>query len=144
MDNPLNVRDASLSQSKALPAAAGSAQTTAIDLAGGSDRADFVADVDLQIVAPALTVTELPNTKTAIYDVETSANNSDWVKLVDNAITQTGAGGAGAAAVTKNVPLRGTLNGTSGNIRRYVRVNVTTSAGAGDCSGSSVIARLVF
>lgn len=135
----LAVRDAStaVTVTKALPNGAATVVTDGIDLGHGS-KGDFLARCELQIEAPALVVGDLANGDTMIYDVyhDTAADFGSEALLLDNVITQTGAGGAGAAAQTKQVRFPVDVN-------RYVRVKATNS-GAGDASDKSLTARLVF
>jgi hypothetical protein len=130
--------DSQVYKTKALPAAAGTVITDGIDLMNTS-RGDFQANVEVLIQAPALDTTELPNAATMIYDLyhAASADFSDEVLLQDNVITQTGAGGAGDAAVDKRVRL-------PVDVARFIRVKVTGSATIGDCSADSVTMRLAF
>jgi hypothetical protein len=143
---PYNVRDGLMNATIALPAAAGAVHTPVIDLgapsADGAPATDFVAQCELLVTAPALDTTQLPDTTTAIYEVEQSANGtSNFTALTAALITQTGADGAGAAAATARLRL-------PTNVQRYIRVTVTTAnvgeADAGDCSGASVLAEMLF
>ncbi|MBA7711874.1 hypothetical protein ES703_120841 [subsurface metagenome] len=143
MSNPHHRKDATLIETKALPAADGSVSSAAFDL-GGVGKQDFVAACDLKVTAPVLTTTELPDADTMIYKVETSADDSTYVTLYGAVITQTGAGGAGAATTNIVVPLRGRIDSTSGNLRRYVRVTATGAGTIGDCSGKELTAELLF
>jgi len=132
-----STKDANLKKTIALPNGAATVATAGIDLQNGS-KGDFVAECELEIVAPALDVGDLPNTETMIYHVYAAASSdfSDETLLYGNVITQTGAGGAGAAAQTKQVRL-------PVDVDRYLRVKAVNS-GAGDASDKSVIAQLVF
>jgi hypothetical protein len=87
--------------------------------------------------APALIVTQLPNSATATYFIQTSPDNSSWTTIYAAVITQTGASGAGAAAATarSRLPVE---------CARYVRAGVTTASSPGDCSGASMTLQLVF
>jgi len=128
------MQDKSLEQTKALPASAGSVYTTAFDLGAGTQ--DFLADCEVQIVAPALGATPLPNSETMKYTVQHSSDNSSFTDLLPDVLTQTGAAGAGAATATQHVRL-------PVDVSRYVRIKATGSSSIGDCSGSSVTARIV-
>ena len=144
MDYPLKKQDDELKQVKTLPAAASTAaNATAFDLQGVTTREDFDG-ADLHIAAPALTTVQLPDDKTVTYKVETSADNTTFVTLYDGIMIQTGAAAAGAAAKEIAVPIRGSINGTSGNLRRYVRAVATTGAATGDCSAASMTVTLRF
>lgn len=129
------VSDASINPAdKALPASVGTVNQGSIDL---NAVTPFLAPHELIITAPALGATPLPNGETMIYDVADSADNSSFTVILDNVITQTGAGGAGAAAQTERVKL-------PSDVRRYVRVQVTGSSSIGDASGSNVVTRLAL
>lgn len=131
------VRDASLEVTKALPNGAATIATGGIDL-GHSANGDHLARCELEIQAPALATADLPDTETMIYDVyhDDASDFSSEALLYDNVITQTGAGGAGAAAITDSVPL-------PADVKRYIRVKATNS-GAGDASDKSVTVGLKF
>jgi hypothetical protein len=132
------IKDAALSKSKALPAAAGSVYTDTLDLETGS-HGQVLAECELHVSAPALNTTQLPDTKTMTYSVEhdTDPAFGTVATLFPTVIVQTGAGGAGAAAsdVRLRVPL---------DVKRYVRVKALGGAAIGDCSGASVTAELLF
>ena len=132
-----NIRDKSLEVTKALPNGAAAITSDGIDT-GNSSQGDFVADCELEIQAPALVVGDLANGETMIYDIEhdDAADFSGVATLEAAVITQTGAGGVGAAAVTKRFKL------TDG-VKRYVRIKATNS-GAGDASDKSLTAGLLF
>jgi hypothetical protein len=130
MPNNFNLDDALLKQSKALPAAAGSTTSNGIDLMN-SATGDFVAEVDLTIDAPALTVTQLPNAATATYLLEHDTDPAfGTVTTLATLGTQTGAGGVGAAAVQFRFDPPET-------VKRYVRGKCTTATSPGDCSAAS-------
>jgi hypothetical protein len=121
------VRDALVSPAAfALPSSAGSTQSASIDT--GNVDGEFLAKVELLITAPALTVTQLPNSATVTYSIEHSADNSSWSTLQASVLVQTGAGGAGAAAATARYR-------PPTNVKRYIRLKATTATSPGDCSG---------
>lgn len=131
--------DPSVTQSKALPSSGGtSTSTDGIDV-GNSSVGDFVAGCELLITAPALATGELPDGETITYKVEHDTDSAFGTveTLYDTVLVQTGAGGAGAAADTVRVRL-------PSDVKTHVRVTATSSATAGDCSGESVTAQLVF
>lgn len=131
MQNANLLVDAALVQSIALPNGAASVTSAAIDFMN-SANGDLKADVELLISAPLLVVGDLANADTMTYDIVHSVNAdlSSPATLLDNVITQTGAGGVGAAAATATVRL-------PHDVRRYVGVKATNS-GAGDASDKSV------
>lgn len=132
-----NNKDASLIQTKALSNGAGSASIDGFDL-GISADADFVSDMELEIEAPALTTSALPNAQTMTYSVEhdDASDFSSAVELADQVIVQTGADSAGADAVTKRFRL-------PTDVKRYVRVKAT-KGGTGDASGASMTVSACF
>lgn len=131
------LKDALMKVTKALPNGAASVTSDAIDL-GHSSRGDFLANAELLITAPALVVGDLANTETMKYDIIHSDNSdlSSPATLITAAITQTGAGGAGAAAATYSwrPPV---------DVKRYIGVKATNS-GAGDASDKSMTLEMVF
>lgn len=130
-----SLNDEQLKVTKALPNGAATVASDGFDLGHGT-KGDFLADCELEIAAPALAVADLANGDTMTYDVyhDTAADFSSETLLFDNVITQTGAGGAGAAAqtVSRRLPV---------DVKRYVRVKATNSA-AGDASDKSLTARI--
>jgi len=115
-------------------------------LAAGANTASFdleqatggdIEAVVFQLAAPALATAELSDTKVVTYKLEDSADNSSWAS-VDPLIqtTQTGAGGAGAAAKTIRFRL-------PANTRRYVRIAQTASATPGTLA-QAMVAKLLF
>lgn len=129
--------DAVLTVTKALPAEAAAIYTDGIDL-GVSANGLHLAPCELLISAPALATGVLGDAATMTYAVQMD-NDSAFgspTTLYSAAIVQTGAGGAGAAAATKRLPI-------PSDVERYIRVSATNSA-AGDASGSSVTAKLLF
>jgi len=136
-----NVKDASFVETKALGTADGTVATDGMDLGALSARGARLeqGDCELKIEAPALNTTQLPNADTNTYSIETDedvAFGSPKV-LADKVIVQTGAGGAGAAAVTARFRL-------PSDCERYVRVKSVLAGGTGDCSGASMTASLLF
>lgn len=131
------IKDTALKVTKALPAGAASTTSDGIDLELGS-KGDFIADCDIKLSAPVLTTVQLPDTKTMSYIIEhgDAANFSDAATLFPSALTQTGAGGAGAAAATFTGKL-------PTDVKRYVRAKCTGVA-TGDGSASSLTLELLF
>lgn len=133
----LLVKDAALSQTKALPNGAAAVSADGFDLKTGVPG-DFLARCELLLEAPALVVGDLANGETMIYSIETDDNAafSSATVLAASFLTQTGAGGAGAAAASKRFVL-------PVDVERYVRVKATNS-GAGDASDKSMTVSLLF
>lgn len=130
-----NKRDANLKQTKALHSGAGSDSITGFDL-GLTTKSDFVTPCELLLTAPALTTSALPDAGTMIYTVETDDNSSfSSATNLGTILTQTGAGGAGAAAATARWK-------PPTNVERYIRVKATKS-GTGDASGVSMTVELL-
>lgn len=126
----LNIRDAQLKTTTALPNGAANVSGGAIDLGLGTS-ADFVTLVNFLLSAPVLNTTQQPDAKTMIYDIIHSVNSdlSSPTTLYPGVLTQTGAGGVGAAAATFQfaVPV---------NVKRYVGVKATGSAAGNSTTAS--------
>jgi len=121
-------------------------ESTVTLLAAGANTASFdleqatggdIEAIVFELAAPALATAELSDTKVVTYKLEDSADNSSWAS-VDPLIqtTQTGAGGAGAAAKTIRFRL-------PANTRRYVRIAQTASATPGTLA-QAMVAKLLF
>ena len=125
-------KDANLSETKALPAAAASAVTTGIDLGAltGIAGAARLEDMEWRLTVPACP--DLVDDKTIIYSIETDNDVAFGSAKVVNAnlITMTGAGGVGCAAVDERFKL-------PSDSERYVRVKATVLVGGGDNTGIS-------
>jgi hypothetical protein len=134
---PLNIRslqDANLIVSIALPAAAASASTPAIDLV--SNTAGRVPRLELLLSVPA--VPALVDAKTIIHTIEDSADNSSFAAVADlPTVTSTGAGGLGAAAVARQFKL-------PIGVRRYLRVTSAVLTAGGDNTAVKTSLGLVF
>ena len=129
------VKDALLKVTKALPAAAGSVYTSGIALGGG----DFLADAEFKVSAPALTTTQLPDTKTMTYTVQHDDDPAfgSPTTLLGTVIVQTGSGGAGAAVAT--FTFRAPVD-----VKKNIRLQTTGGAAIGDCSGASATLEALF
>ena len=126
-----NKTDAGLNPAAiALPAAAGTVNSASMDLNAVSP---FIPkNTEFQLAVPVLTVGEFPNASTATYTFQDSADDATFLPvMVLTEATQTGAAGAGAAAITIR------FNAPS-DVRRYIRVSVLTAAGALDCSAKTM------
>jgi len=137
---PMNVQDALLSISRALPASTSAVTSAAALDLQASARSDFVARVELLLSAPAVTTAQLPDTKLMTYDIIDSVNAdlSSPRIIAPGVIVQTGAGGAGAAGATFRWK-------PPTNARRYYGIRITPSAsGTGDASGVSATLQLLF
>ena len=125
--------DATLRKVFALGTADGTTQSAAIDLGRVlTARGHHPEGLEIEIEAPALTTTELPDADTATYSIEmdTVSNFASPTVVEDTVIVQTGAGGAGAAAQTNRfrLPL---------DLEQFVRVKCVLAGGTGDCSGKN-------
>lgn len=113
--------DQELTKSVNLPAAGATATTPSIDLGGANDA--VLSDVEGRIELEA--VPNLVDDKTVIATVQDSADDSSFSTLSGvGTLTQTGAGGVGAAAATLNFRFPPVT-------RRYVRVSVAVLAAGG-------------
>jgi hypothetical protein len=122
LTNVRSLQDLNLVANKALPAAGAAASTTALDL--NTITPGRVPRVEMFISVPA--VPALVDTKTIIHVVEDSADNVTFAAVSEiPSSTQTGAGGVGAAAISRQfkAPI---------SLRRYVRLTSTVLAAGGD------------
>jgi len=134
------VKHTTFEETKALGTADGTVTTTGFDLGAMSARGAFLAEpLELVIEAPALNTTQLPDADTNTYSIETDDNPgfSSAKIIADKVILQTGAGGAGAAAVTARFRL-------PTDVEQYVRVKSVLAGGTGDCSGADMVVSLRF
>jgi len=130
-------RDASLKKTKALPSGASSVYSDPINMESGSKGAVLV-DGEFLITAPAAAVGELANTETLVYFLQDAPSDS-WGSaraLSGTLITQTGAGGAGAAAQTRRFR-------PPTDCQKYVRLGCTKTGGTGNASTMTVILELL-
>ena len=124
-----NIQDSALVVTKALPAAAATAYTDALDL-GETSPAVAVEKVEVLLTVPA--TPSLVDAKTIIYTFADSADNSSFTAIAELAtVTSTGAASAGAAAVSQRVKL-------PPSVRRYVRVGATVLTAGGDNTAVSM------
>jgi|GEM_PF-945802 len=129
--------DGNLAVSRALPSGASAVTSTAIDTGEGTNGT-FVTPCEFLLEAPAVTTAMLGDAATIIYDIVTSASSdlSGPTTVAKQILTQTGAGGAGAAAASQRFRL-------PTNCLRYVGIKATKSA-AGDASTVSFTVSLKF
>lgn len=133
------MKDALKKVTRALPAAASSTvNSTGIDLEEGT-RGDFLADCEVLVSAPALNTTILPDTKTMTYSIQHDTDSAfgTAVTIANALITQTGAGGVGAAATTARFRL-------PTNVKQFIRLQITSGALTTDASATSATMELVF
>lgn len=127
-----NLKDVLLKVTRALNASASSTvKSGSIDL-GLTGKDDFAADCEFKVSAPAVNATMAPDTRTFTYDVIHSDNSdlSSSSVIYTAVITQTGASSAGAAAADATVRL-------PVDCKRYVGIQIRTSASTGDASSVS-------
>lgn len=133
----LQQKDALLTRTKALPNGANTIVTDPIEL-GHSPSGVFLANGEVEIQAPVLTTGELADGQTLTYNVQQSVDAAftSPITLYSSVLVQTGAGGAGAAAVKTRfrVPT---------DVKRFIRVQVV-KAGASNASTKSVTVELLF
>jgi hypothetical protein len=128
-----NLKDAELIRTVALPAAGADITTTALDL-GQVPPNEFRFEIEL--VLPALP--SLVDTKKVTITLEDSADGSAYAPVVGLATLEvTGAGGAGAAAVTRRVR-------PPAHLRRYLRAKAAVEAAGGNSTDKTVSLALVF
>ena len=114
---------------KALKNGAGDVSTDPI--ATGEDGGELCYPHEFVISCPALTTAILGDGATMTYKVEHSDSYSaDFVTLIPAIALQTGASGAGAAAITRRFRL-------PSDVKKYVRITATNSA-SGNASTKSV------
>lgn len=124
------LKDIELTKVKALPAAAASASSDAIELGLGIPEG-----IQAQLLAPA--VPALVDAKTIIYTFEDSADGAAFAAIPELAtLTQLGAGGVGAAAASRTVYL-------PPSVRKYVRVTAAVLAAGGDNTAASFTFQLL-
>jgi hypothetical protein len=133
----LGLADKTYTITQALPNGAASTTSSGIDLETVSTSADLLADIEFSVFAPALTTTELGDTQTITYIVQTATDAAftSPTDLIASLFVQTGAGGAGAATNTKRFRL-------PTNVQRYVRIKATKT-GASNASTASLIFKLL-
>ena len=131
----LNVPDAKLTVSHALPAAAADVDSATIDLHAANnaalERAELVLNVD---ACPNASDT----TKNITLTVKDSANDSDYTAIASIAtLVIPGVASTGTSATERRLRLP---SGT----RRYLRVNAAVDSGGGTNTAKTFTAKLVF
>lgn len=131
----LGLQDNNLIVTKALPNGAASVTSDAIDLE--STSGEFLADVEFELTVPALTTTQLGDTQTITYIVETSAaaDFGSITTLNATLAVSTGAGAAGDVAVSKRFRVPSA-------VLRYIRIKATKT-GATNASTASLTFKLL-
>ena len=137
------VRDALTRLTLALPNGAATAYATpGIDLGALSTSGRNLADCELLLSAPALTTGQQPDAKTLIYSILIdTVDPIDASSTVMNlsVLTQTGAGGAGAAAATWRGKIPTVFSLASARIVGFRAIG----SAAGDASAASATLELL-
>ena len=140
----MNIRDASLKATLALPNAA----STTVAQAAGFDlevtaAADLVAAFEILLTAPALTTVQLPNAATMTYNLiaSASANLSTPTIIQQNLLVQTGAGGVCAALALARARIPVNLGALG---FRYVGLQIVSGSTATNSSAVSATLEMLF
>lgn len=130
-----NRTDKSLIRTFALPAAAATANSTAIDLE--SEAPGVVLEtIELEVSIPALPA--LADDKTLTVTIQDSADGTTFAAIESLAdIVLEGSGGEGNSGKTRRYKL-------PGNTRRYIRVSAAVEAAGGNNTGVSVTVTPLF
>tara|TARA_R110002126_G_scaffold198538_2_gene346143 strand:- start:3366 stop:3773 length:408 start_codon:yes stop_codon:yes gene_type:complete len=128
-----NLQDSNFISTVTLLAAGANTATFDLEQVTGGD----IEKIVFELAGPALLTAQLTDAKVVTYTLQDSADDSSFA-AVDPLITttQTGAGGAGAAAKTIRFRL-------PANTRRYVRIAQTATATPGTLT-ASMVAKLLF
>ncbi|WP_254512859.1 hypothetical protein [Anatilimnocola floriformis] len=133
------LKDDALKATRVLPSAASTQVDGAAIALGHGAKGDFLAPVEFNVEAPALTTTMLPDTRTMSYSVihSDNADLSSAVVLYPNVIVQTGAGAAGAAAVEQAIRL-------PVDVKANVGLRINSGASTTDSSARTATLRPLF
>ncbi len=134
--NNRGLRSEDTTKFKALPAAAATNYSDSIDL-GTTPATDGVnLAAALEIYLPA--TPDLVDAKTVILTLQDSANDTDFTDVASvGTVTALGAGGVGASAITREVPIGSVF-------RRYVRLKQVVLTAGGDNTAISSRLALVY
>ena len=128
-----NLLDGEATTTVVLPNSAGAVFSTTLGIGPLTTHGACVHEfMDMEVVYPALTTTQLPDGATATYSIQTgwAADGSDAIAYIPAVVVQTGAAGSGAAG--------GSVRFDCGSaISRYIRLAITTASSPGDCSGAT-------
>lgn len=129
------IKDAALKVTKALPNGAATIYSDGIDLESGASG--NLLGIEVLLTAPALATADLGDAATMTYTLQMDSDVAfgSATDVYGVVLTQTGAGGAGAAAATKRIAL-------PSNCERYIRVKAVNSA-AGDASDKSLTLEVI-
>lgn len=132
----MELKDAALKLTRALPNGAATVYASpGIDTNKATAQGKQLAGMEFILTAPAMNTTEMPDAKAMIYsilvdDVDPVDSASDV--LMPSVITQTGAGGAGCAAVTYRFRL-------PTNAKRIVGFRAVGSASGNSTTASATL-----
>jgi len=135
-------RDAQLSKTLALPNGAANVTGAIIDTGKKTSMGQQVAEFEFLLTMPALTTAQLGDGATMKYDILASDNAdlSNPIVLISSGsynLTQTGAGGAGAAAQTRRFRL-------ATDAKEYIGVKATNSAGGNASTANATLELLTL
>lgn len=130
-----SIRDTNLEVTKALPAAAATNYSDPIDLIDSAPGIKM-RNAEVEVVLPATPA--LVDDKTITLTLQDSADGSSFAAIPSLAtIVATGAGGAGAAAITRSYKL-------PENVRRYIRLAQTVLTGGGTNTAISTTLSVLY
>lgn len=129
------IRDTNLKKTKALPAAAATNYSDAIDLLDSAPGIK-TRNAEIEVVLPA--TPSLVDAKTVTLTLQDSADGSSFAAIPTlAAIVATGASGAGAGAITRLFKLPET-------VRRYIRLKQDMLTAGGDNTAISTTLSVVY
>jgi hypothetical protein len=129
------IRDTNLKKTKALPAAAATNYSDAIDLLDSAPGIK-TRNAEIEVVLPA--TPSLVDAKTVTLTLQDSADGSSFAAIPTLAtIVATGASGAGAGAITRLFKLPET-------VRRYIRLKQDVLTAGGDNTAISTTLSVVY
>ena len=132
-----NQKDAALKVTKTLPASNTTGYSSGLDLGHGL-KGDFLANAEVLISLAAVATGELADAATHKVSLQHDDDSAfgTVADLYADILTQTGAGGAGAAATTVQVRL-------PVDVKRYIRLKIVKSDNH-DASAKSATMELVL
>lgn len=130
-----NIRDTNLKVTKALPAAAATNYSDAIDLLDSAPGLKM-RNAQIEVALPA--TPSLVDAKTVTLTLQDSADNSTFTAIPSlSTIVATGASSAGAAAVTRKYKL-------PEDVRRYIRLKQDVLTAGGDNTAISTSLSVIY
>ena len=135
MINSMNIVDANLEQTIALPESNETVVSSSIRVKKSTTE-KLTAPCEVRVDMPALTVDQLSDAATMVAIVEESDDDSTFTTLA-TASTQTGAGGAGADAVSD------IRVGLPTDVKQYIRLSITADTDLDASAVSGTIAVVV-